>query len=435
MTDKIINTVKKHGLISNGDTVLIALSGGADSVFLTRFLIGIREEYKLTLKAAHIEHGIRGAESKVDCEFVENLCRENGIECHILHINAPTEAKEAGMSVEEYSRRRRYGFFDTVECDKIATAHNLSDNIETLIFRLARGTSIKGLCGIPAKRGKIIRPLLDISGEEIRAYLNENGMAYCVDSTNSDNAYSRNRIRNEIVPLLKELNFDLEASFSRFIESVGEDSDYIEKQAQIAFDEAHASNALDIQKLNGYHVSVIKRVLIKYFSLNGIALNEYRIKEILRLLEAPAKVQLSGDIFAVSNKRLLRIANMKKNGENRAFSFSAEIYPKKDFLNICELSNKGFDFYCDCDKIVGSVRVRGRQEGDRISPAGRNCDKSLKKLYNELQIPAESRGNIPVIEDGSGVIGIYGYCVDERVKPDGNTKNYLIVKVSTEDKN
>ena len=429
MMDRILNTVKKHGLISRGDTVLIALSGGADSVFLTHFLIGIREEYDLTLKAAHIEHGIRGAESTADCEFVENLCRENAIECHTLHINAPAEAKKANMSVEEYSRCRRYEFFDTLECDKIATAHNLSDNIETLLFRLARGTSIKGLCGIPAKRGKIIRPLLDIGGEEIRAYLDENGIPYRIDSTNADNSYSRNRIRNEIIPLLKELNFDLEASITRLIESANEDSDYIEKQAQKAFDEVYTENALGIKKLSVYHVSVIKRVVIKYFSLNGIELNGYRLKEILRLLDAPSKIQLSGDIFAVSNKRLLRVADMGKNDENRAFSFSTQIYTKEEFLNKCELSNKMFDFYCDCDKIVGSVRVRGRQEGDRISPALRNCAKSLKKLYNELQIPAERRSAVPVIEDGGGVIGVYGYCVDERVKTDKGTKNILVVNI------
>ena len=434
MMDRIINMVKKHGLISKGDTVLIALSGGADSVFLTHFLLSIKEECDLTLKAAHVEHGIRGEESMADCEFVENLCRENGIECHTLHINAPAEAKAADMSVEEYSRHRRYAFFDTIECDKIATAHNLSDNIETLLFRLARGTSIRGLCGIAAKRGKIIRPLLDISAEEIRAYLDENGIAYRIDSTNADNSYSRNRIRNEIVPLLKELNFDLEASMTRFIESVGEDNDYIEKQAQKAFDEVYTSDALDIQRLNGYHVSLIKRVLIKYFSLNGIALNEYRLKEILKLLKAPSKTQLSGDVFAVSNKQLLRVAHMGKTDENRAFSFSTEIYTKEDFLNKYELSNKRFDFYCDCDKIVGSVRVRGRLEGDRISPAGRNCAKSLKKLYNELHIPAESRSDIPVIEDDGGVIGVYGYCVDERVKTDKGTKKYFVVNVSTEDK-
>ena len=434
MNSRIIKTIDKYGLISRGDTVLIALSGGADSVFLTHFLIGIREAYDLTLKAAHIEHGIRGAESVADCEFVERLCGENGIECHTLHINAPAEAKDADMGVEEYSRFRRYKFFDTIECDKIATAHNLSDNIETVLFRLARGTSIRGLCGIPAKRGKIIRPLLEISGEEIRNYLDENGISYRIDSTNADNSYSRNRIRNEIIPLLKELNFDLEASVSRLIESAGEDRDFIESEAKKAFDAVYIENALDIQRLKDCHVSIIKRVLVQYFSLNGIGLNEYNLKEMLRLLEAPSKTQLSGDIFAVSNKRLLRIANMEKSDVNRAFSFTEEKYSKEDFLNKCEISNKRFDFYCDCDKIVGSVRVRGRQEGDRISPAGRRCAKSLKKLYNELGIPAESRGNIPVIEDDSGVIGVYGYCVDEKVKADKNTNNYLVVKVSTEDK-
>ena len=434
MMKEIIETVKKRGLISHGDTVLIALSGGADSVFLTHFLLSVKDEYALTLKAAHIEHGIRGEESRADCEFVERLCRENGIECHILHINAPAEAKAAGMGVEEYSRQRRYAFFETVECDKIATAHNLSDNIETVLFRIARGTSIKGLQGIPAKRGKIIRPLLDISGEEIRAYLDENGIPYRIDSSNSVNSYSRNRIRNEIIPLLRALNFDLEASVTRLMESAAEDSDFIEAEAQKAFDEVYASNSVDIERLKGYHVSIIKRVLIKYFSLNGIGLNEHNLKELLRLLEAPSKTQISGDIFAVSNKRRLRIANMAKNDESREYFFTKEIYTKEDFLNKYELFHKRFDFYCDCDKIVGSVRVRGRREGDKISPANRNCTKSLKKLYNELEIPAESRGIIPVIEDDNGVIGVYGYCVDERVKADANTEKYLAVSVFTEDK-
>ena len=427
--NKFRKKIDWDALVSKGDTVLIALSGGADSVFLTHCLLSVREEYGLTLKAAHVEHGIRGEESLADCAFVEKLCEENGIECHTLHVNAATEAKAAGLGVEEYSRNRRYDFFDTIECDKIATAHNLSDNIETLIFRLARGTSIKGLCGIPAKRGKIIRPLLGVTGAEIREYLNENGIPFRVDSTNADNAYSRNRLRNEIIPLLKELNFCFEASAARLIESVSEDSNYIEQQAQRAFDEVYASNAIDIQKLNRYDISIIKRVLIIYLSKNNIKTDELHLKEILRLLSVPAKTQISGSIFAVSNKTSLRIAEIDENDKNTEFSFTKEVYTKKDFLNKCELSSKGFDFFCDCDKIVGSVRVRGRAQGDRISPAGRGCTKTLKKLYNELKIPVESRDSIPVILDDSGVIGVYGCCVDERVKADRDTQKYLIVRV------
>ena len=420
-------------LISKGDTVLIALSGGADSVFLTHYLLSIKEEYGLTLKAAHVEHGIRGEESLADCEFVEKLCAENGIECHTLRINAVSEAKAAGLGVEEYSRNRRYEFFETIECDKIATAHNLSDNIETLLFRLARGTSIKGLCGIPAKRGKIIRPLLGVTGEEIREYLEKNGISYRVDSTNGDNAYSRNRIRNGIVPLLKELNTDLESSLARFIESVNEDSDYIEAQARNAFESVSDGTALNIKKLSAYHISVIKRVLIIYFSEYNVKLDEYHLKEVLKLLCFPSRTQISGNTFAVSNKDKLRLVKLDENCKNTEFFFTTEIYTKKVFLNKCELSPKGFDFFCDCDKIIGSVSVRGREQGDHISPAGRNCTKTLKKLFNELRIPAENRNNIPVISDDNGVIGVYGYCVDERVKADKNTENYLVVNVTTED--
>ena len=252
MNDKIFKTINKYNLLSKNDTVLIGLSGGADSVFLAEFLLSIRNEYNLTLKAAHIEHGIRGEESLSDCRFVERFCEENNIECFTLHIHAAEESKAVGLGVEEYSRNRRYEFFNSIECDKIATAHNLTDNIETLLFRLARGTSIKGLCGIPAVRGKIIRPLLSISGKEIRDYLNSNHIKYCVDSTNSSGDYSRNHIRNNILPLFGQLNNEYENMFLRFIESVNEDSEFIENSANQAMSSVYDGKTLDIEELKNY---------------------------------------------------------------------------------------------------------------------------------------------------------------------------------------
>lgn len=429
MKINLFDKIKAENFICKNDVILIALSGGADSIFLAEYFNSIREKYSLTLKAAHIEHGIRGQESLDDCSFVESYCKENNIECYTLHINAPVEAKNAGIGIEEYSRNKRYEFFDSISCDKIATAHNLSDNIETLVFRLARGTSIKGLCGIPQVRGKIIRPLLSLTGEEIRNYLDEHNIKYCIDSTNSSDEYSRNHIRNNIVPLFSKLNGNYNASFQRLIENLNEDNDFIETEVNRFFDAVYKDNKLDIELMINYHISVKKRILIKYFSINGISLNELKINKIIKLLSDSGKVQISGDIYAVSNKRFLRIASFDENNRITEFSFSKEILSYNNFLNKCELFSKKFDFCCDCDKIVGSVAVRSRQCGDKISLQNRACTKSLKKLFNELEIPVEIRNNIPVIADDKGVIGIYGYCIDERVKISDLTRRVLIINV------
>lgn len=433
MNKRIINTIEKYNLIAPNDTVLIALSGGADSIYLAKFLLSIKEEYNLTLKAAHIEHGIRGKESLDDCSFVENFCKENNIECHTLHFNAIEESKNAKVGVEEYSRNKRYEFFYSISCDKIATAHNLSDNVETVLFRLARGSSLKGMCGIPFKRDKIIRPILEISSEEIRNYLQENNIPYCVDFTNNENEYSRNKIRNNIIPLFKEINSDFENTVNRFIKIANEDEHFLDNSVNSIYKTVIFDNSLNLNKLREFSVSVIKRVLIKYFSENNISLDEYHINELLKLVFTQSKTQIKDNVFAISNANSLRIARFGNNVDFNSAVVKKEILTKKDFLTKCELSSKKFDFYCDCDKIIGNVLIRSRQAGDKITLSGRNCSKTLKKLYNELGIPVEDRGNIPVIVDDNGVIGIYGYCVDERVSLKENTKNVMILNIRTED--
>ena len=433
MNNIVFEKINIDGLISQHDTVLIALSGGADSVFLAEFLLSIRDKYSLVLKAAHVEHGIRGEESIADCKFVEAYCRKNHIECFTLHIDVLQESQNAGMGVEEYSRNRRYAFFNSIECNKIATAHNLNDNIETMLFRLIRGTSIKGLCAIPRVRGKIIRPLLSVSGSDIRHFLDENGITYCIDSTNNSNDYSRNYIRNKILPCFSEINTDYVNSVSRFIDSVNQDSDFIEAEARKAFEQAFSDNAMDINILKKYHIAVIKRVLIRFLFVYNLKTDELHLNKIADLLSSPSKVQISGGLFAVSTKKTLRIADLSETASETAFFIKKEKYSIKDFLNKCELYSEKFDFCCDCDKIIGSVSVRSRRNGDKISPAGRGCTKSLKKLFNELSIPVEHRNKIPVITDDSGVIGIYGCFADERVRISSKTKNVLAVFVSTED--
>lgn len=430
MKNKINEFVNKHNLIEDNDCILIAFSGGADSVFLSEYLLSIRDEKKLTLKIAHVEHGIRGDESLHDCEFSKNFAKRNNIEFFELHINAVEEAKRAGLGVEEYSRIKRYEFFNTICCDKIATAHNLTDNVETFLFRCARGTSLNGLCSIPIKRGKIIRPLLCVSSSEIRNFLNDNDLDYCIDNTNSNNDYSRNRIRNSVLPEFKKINSEYEKNIARLINSLNEDNSFINAQVEDAYLNVKNKHGVDINKITQLDLSVQNRILIKFASENDINLDEFHLNLLINLLYNNGKCQLKGDIFAISSAGFLRIIDFNCNNNDLSqLIVNKTVLPFNEFLNKCELLNKKFDFYCDCDKISGKVFVRYRKSGDYITPAKRNCKKTLKKLYNEYHIPVEQRNKIPVICDDIGVIGIYGYCVDARVACDNSTRDILLLEI------
>lgn len=429
MNNKIDKTVEKFNMLNYGDSVLVGCSGGADSMLLLNYFLSVKQKMGLKLIVAHVEHGIRGKESLDDAEFVKDFCLDNGIEFHLLSIDAVKESKKLGIGVEEYSRKRRYEFFNSIKCDKIATAHNLSDNAETVLFRLARGTGLKGICGIPAVRGKIIRPLIELSASEVRKYCDDNGIKYRVDSTNLCNDYSRNFIRNKIIPLMLKVNDNFYGNIKTFTENISQDNDFINKYTDDIYPSVVTDEGLKISALNEYHLSVKKRVLIRYFSENGLTLDFFHINSVLRLLNVNSKTQIKGNYFAVSDGKYLRIADFSLNKSEIKFPFITQVLKNSEF------DNKNVDFFCDCDKIVGSVSVRSRENGDKIKPYKRNCTKTLKKLFNELKIPEESRSGIGIVTDDNGVIGVIGYCVDERVAVTPETKNILSLKLLMEDNN
>lgn len=425
MNNRIISTIHKYKMLSAGDTVLVGVSGGADSMLLLDFFVKNKDKLNIKVKAAHIEHGIRGKSSLDDAAFVKAYCEHNNIEFHMLSIHAVSEAAAAGLGVEEYSRNKRYAFFESIECDKIATAHNLSDNIETVLFRLVRGTGLKGVCGIPPVRGKIIRPLIEISSDDIRKYCLNHSIAFRTDETNLSNDYSRNKIRNEILPLFLNLNDDYENKFAEFISDSTDDYSFIDKCADEGYHLACTDNKLKLDTLKTLDPAVLKRVLSKYFFEQGIHLDRNHLMSVLNLVNKTGKVQIKGEWFAVADSKNLRLARLSES-EN-SFNYITKI------LNIDEFNEKSVDFYCDYDKINGSVTVRGRNCGDRISPANRGCTKSLKKLFNELSVPVEKRASVGVICDDLGIIGIADYCADERVKTDKNTKRVITIKILAED--
>lgn len=425
MNNKVLKTVKKYNMLSKGDRVLIGVSGGADSIALLEFFVSVKEKYDLDICVAHIEHGIRGEDSVNDAEFVENYCKKLGVNFYLKTIDAPNLAKKAKMGVEEYSRMARYDFFNTIECDKIATAHNLTDNIETLLFRLARGTGLKGACSIPAVRGKIIRPFIEVSSGEIRKWCNDNNIPYRVDCTNSDSAYSRNLIRLEILPLFEKLNANYQDNIENFISDVNEDYAFIDNYVKSIYPKIIKNNEIDLPKLNELDLSIKKRILIMFFDENGYSLNRIHLQSVIDITLKSGKSQIKENVFAISAKGKIRLA--KFNDLNKKDEFVTKI------LNIDEFKDKNIDFYCDCDKIVGSIIIRARQAGDRIKPAGRNVSKTLKKLFNESAYPIEKRDKKIVVCDDFGIVGVIGLCADERVKVDCNTAKILTIKLPSED--
>lgn len=425
MNDKVLKTVKKYNMLSKGDRVLIGVSGGADSIALLEFFVSVKEKYDLDICVAHIEHGIRGEDSVNDAEFVKNYCKKLGVNFYLKTIDAPNLAKKAKMGVEEYSRMARYDFFNTIECDKIATAHNLTDNIETLLFRLARGTGLKGACSIPAVRGKIIRPFIEVSSGEIRKWCNDNNIPYRVDCTNSDSAYSRNLIRLEILPLFEKLNANYQDNIENFISDVNEDYAFIDDYVKSIYPKIVKNNEIDLPKLNELDLSIKKRILIMFFDENGYSLSRIHLQSVIDITLKSGKSQIKENVFAISAKGKIRIA--KFNDLNKKDEFVTKI------LNIDEFKDKNIDFYCDCDKIVGNIIIRAKQAGDRIKPAGRNVSKTLKKLFNESAYPIEKRDKKIVVCDDFGIVGVIGLCADERVKVDCNTAKILTIKLPSED--
>ncbi|MBR3149470.1 MAG: tRNA lysidine(34) synthetase TilS [Eubacterium sp.] len=428
---KIENTVARYNMLTDGDTVVVGVSGGADSMLLLKFLISVQDKYSLKVIVANVEHGIRGEASKADSSFVKAYCAEHNVPFEMLSINAPVEAKAEKLGVEEYSRKRRYEFFNSFGADKIAVAHNLSDNVETVLFRLARGSSVKGLTGIKPVRDNIIRPLIECTSDEIRNACNLLEIPYVVDETNSDTEYTRNYIRNIIIPEFEHINPSFEKAVNRFTVSFGEDINFITKCADECYRDCYTDGGLDISKLKSYDIAVVKRVFQLLADNFNVVLDDVHINGALELLNVNKKYQIKDDIFFTSSANKLRIYKLSNNNTNDVLTFDIITYA--DYLNDKEGYKRRYDFCLDADKICGNAFIRCRKEGDTISPVGRNCTKTLKKLFNEMKIPAESRNTLQVICDEKGLIAVQNCTADDRVKIDDTTKSVILFNITTED--
>ena len=409
-------------------TLAVAVSGGADSVALLSVMLKLKSEYGFDLFAAHYNHNLRGEESLRDMNFVRNLCQTLGVRLVCGEGDVAEYAKSNRLSTELAARQMRYDFFDTLDADAVATAHTASDNLETVIFNLTRGSGIGGLCGIPVKRGKYLRPLIFCTREEIEAYCRDNGLSFVTDSSNLCDDYSRNLIRHKIVPVLKRLNPSVENNVTNTALELTFDRDALDAIAKKEYEKMLCASGLNVKNITGLDGAVAGRVLRLFCEdVSGYAPDYKHTQDLFNVAVNGGGCSLKGGATAKRQKGILKISfegdapryrvNLTKTENN--------LIKKNQKINNLLLKN-----LFDCDKIVGEPIVRTRESGDRIRLSGRGCTKTLKQLYNERAIPVYKRKTLPVIADEKGVIWVCGFGVAERVAPDENSS--IIYKISYE---
>ena len=423
MLDSILKANELFAFFKKGDTVTVALSGGADSVALLHALVLLKDELGITVNAAHLNHSIRGAEADRDEQFAINFCKSLGVEIFHEKIDVPKYANDNHLSLELAARELRYDFLNRVASCKIATAHTASDNLETLIFNLSRGTALKGLCGIPPKRDNIIRPIICCTREDIENYCKNNHLAYVTDSTNLSDDYSRNKIRHNVIPVLKEINNSVELSTVRTAQLVNEDNDYLETCAKELLFGLLTDNGVLVSGICDLHIAIAKRIIKFYFSIcyPEVTLENHHINSIYSICLDCGKVNLPSSVFAEVKNGMLTFYD---NEDTESQKFSVVIKETKFVNNL--FSND----MLDCDKIEGKLTVRTRLEGDSIRLNNRGCTKTLKKLYCECKIPLNIRNSLPVIADDKGVVWVHNIGVASRCAVSKTTKNIIKIEVN-----
>ncbi len=424
MIDLILKASQTFGMFCEGDNVTVALSGGADSVALLHALVSLKDKLKINVNAAHLNHSIRGDEADRDEEFVKSLCKKLGVTLFCEKLDVPSYAESNHLSLELAARELRYDFLRRVAIGKIATAHTASDNLETLIFNLTRGTALKGLCGIPPIRDNIVRPIILCSRSDVENYCQQNRLSFVTDSTNLSDEYSRNKIRHNVIPILKEINSNVEYAAVRTAHSLSEDNHYLENTAKKIMFTLLDDDSLAADGFCDLSPSIAKRVIKCYFEVcyPEVTLENRHINAIFEACaKNGGKVNLPECIYAsVKEGRL-------------SFFADEEAVPKNFKVNITKKINVNNLFsnnLLDCDKIVGKLTIRSRAEGDSIRLYNRGCTKTLKKLYCENKVPLEIRESLPVISDDNGVVWVHTIGVASRCAVSKNTKRVYEIKVS-----
>ena len=404
MLNKLTAFIRRYDMVQPGDRVIAAVSGGADSVALLWSLYLLKDKLGITLEAAHYNHHLRGEESQRDEDFVRDLCDRFDIP---LHLGGGTVVSgEKGL--EAAARTARYAFFDTLP-GKIATAHTADDNAETVLMRMVRGTGLKGLGAIAPIRGRIIRPMLTVTRQDVLELLREYHLQFVEDSSNGTDEFLRNRLRHHVVPLLKEENPRFSENLSAMALRLRQDEECL---TELASGEAEP----DVETLKTMHPALRCRVLERFLKENGVrepeAAHIARAEALVFSDKPSARAAFPGGVTI--GRQYGKLVCLELSGSLPAAVLNCPgvtELPQWGLRVVCEPA-RTLDADCNTFPVCpeGQIVLRSRQTGDTIRLSGGS--RSLKKLFIDRKIPAARRDWIPVITDEAGILGIYGIGVN-----------------------
>ncbi len=474
--EKVSSYMEEYRMLQPGDAVVVGVSGGADSVCLLFLLCKIREQLQLKLQVVHVNHGLRETADR-DSQFVLQICEKWGVPVSCVTFRVSDIAEEEGMSVEEAGRKVRYQSFEKAAAElaehypdlprepRVAVAHHANDNAETMIFRLARGTGLRGMAGIPPVRGNIVRPLLCVERREIEEYLKAAKIQWVTDETNEDDTIVRNRIRHRIVPEMEDLSktsvlrmFDASKRFR-------EAEDYLEQQANAAIVDIygqdwkkHAGIGIygydtHVSSLRKYHIAIQERIILlilEALAPEGRNIGSVQVDQVLDLIHRPGdrKICLPYGLEAYYMNGYLGIWQGEKwNPEALRESErdpECDRFEPEGYLSVTSMEENALDTVTpwtefegnpytklmDCDKIKKSFVLRTRRVGDFIRINGQDGElvtQSLKNYFINSKIPAEQRDRILLMASGSEIYWIIGYRMSDAVKILQDTTNIIRV--------
>lgn len=454
MIDKVRNIMLKYNLITKDDNILIGLSGGPDSVCLFHILRLLKEVLRFNLYASHINHMYRGIDAEKDEKFVKDLCAKYNIKLFILKKNAVDYASEHKITEEEAGREIRYNFFKSnlsnLDNGKIAVAHNINDQAETVLQRIIRGTGIDGLKGMAFKNGNVIRPILNVSRKEIEDFLHDNNFEYCIDKTNNMPIYGRNKIRLELIPFLEEkYNPNIQKTLVRMAENAAKDSKIIKKYINEIFknvleEKKSGLITLNISNINRYEEFEITRIIRKaIYEIKGDNNNieSKHINYIIKLLKdnkTGKKINLPEKIFAeISYNSLIIGKTIEKIKE---FEYNIIINGKTNIKEInkrvvtkirenLKIPKNHKSIFLDYNKVSGNIIARNRRIGDIMIPKGMKGTKKVKDIFIDSKVPKGERDKKIILTDNKNIIWVEGFREDNRYKVTKETKKFIEIRI------
>ena len=435
---EILKLNKKYNLIENNDTIVVGFSGGPDSVFLVEMLKKLQYFFNFKIYLVHINHLLRGEDADADENFSFEYAKKNNLEIFIKRIPVKEIAKEVGKTLEEVGREERYKFFseiyEKVGANKIATAHNKDDQIETFLFRLIRGTSLQGLEGIKIKNNNIIRPISEIYKKDILEYLNKNEIQYKIDKTNFENEFTRNSIRLDLIPFIEErYNIKFKDKIFSLIEEIRENN---QNNSLSLSNYTDSENRIILEKIKFLSDFDKKNLFSLFLNQKNIEFNRNKIDEINSLIKSNGtkKIDLDKTYRIVKDYTHLYIEVKKEDCviNNNVIQLkipSEQIFDNfKIHINIAEnldIPKKKNQYLLDA-LYNDIIEVRYRKDGDRIF-LDENHSKKVKEVFIEQKIPKDMRDRLPIFLYNNKIFWIYN--VKKAYIPKINKNENKLIKV------